>query len=71
MIYVFLCSPTNSTMFTNCCEAAILDREWKCPGCGKEVYPGKNCNEHERGRLRWSWAYRGPKIRTDEIARKS
>ncbi len=33
------CSPTNSTCFTTCCEAAILPDQRKCPDCGRFVYP--------------------------------
>jgi hypothetical protein len=51
MATVFLCSPTNSTMFTTCCEVAITDQEQQCPTCRQEVLPfGRN--------ERWSVAYR-------------
>lgn len=36
---VFLCSPTNSQMFTTCCQTAICDNQQKCPSCGEDVYP--------------------------------
>ena len=36
---VYLCSPTNSQMFTTCCKAAICDDQQKCPRCKKDVYP--------------------------------
>ncbi|MEX3914821.1 hypothetical protein AB4Y43_01050 [Paraburkholderia sp. BR10872] len=36
---VFYSSPTNSTFFTTCCQAAILDYQQKCPRCSKDVYP--------------------------------
>jgi hypothetical protein len=39
MATVFLDSPTNSTLFTTCCEVAILDSEPNCPRCGQKVYP--------------------------------
>lgn len=59
MIYVHLDSPTNSTMFTNCCGCAITDRETKCPKCKQEVYPGEGYSEHQASRARWEHAY-GP-----------
>jgi hypothetical protein len=49
---VFLCSPTNSTMFTTCCHVAILDEQTACPHCGADVTP------HGRD-ARWEKAY-GP-----------
>lgn len=49
---VFLCSPTNSAMFTTCCQVAITDREDRCSVCKKEITP--------QGRdARWEAAY-GP-----------
>ena len=39
MADVYLCSPTNSTMFTTCCRVAICDDQQKCPRCKKYVYP--------------------------------
>lgn len=60
---VFLCSPTNSTMFTTCCEVAICDYESHCPSCGEEVYPGVDATEHERRVKRWEEAY-GPHRRS-------
>jgi hypothetical protein len=57
MIYVHLDSPTNSTIFTNCCNVAINDHQDTCPGCRAEVYPGKNATDHQRGMNRWNWAY--------------
>jgi hypothetical protein len=63
LIGVFLCSPTNSSMFTNCCRVAITDREARCPVCRQEVYPGEDATEHERYRLRWEMAY-GPTRRS-------
>lgn len=59
MIGVFLCSPTNSTMFTECCKVAICDNESKCPSCRDEVYPGEAATDHERNMRRWEYAY-GP-----------
>ena len=59
MIGVFLCSPTNSTMFTNCCQVAICDDQGLCPRCEKEVYPGLDASSHSRGVSRWEMAY-GP-----------
>jgi len=47
---VFLCSPYNSTMFTTCCQVAILDDQIHCPHCRKEITP------HGR-RSRWEFAY--------------
>jgi hypothetical protein len=49
---VFLCSPTNSTMFTTCCEVAICDDQERCPRCKEIITPsGRNA--------RWDVAY-GP-----------
>lgn len=56
---VFLCSPTNSTMFTSCCHTAICDDQALCPRCGEEVYPGKDATTHQRRLSRWEMAY-GP-----------
>ena len=49
---VYLDGPTNSTMFTTCCEVAICDHQDHCPKCGKEVFPKGH-------RARWEQAY-GP-----------
>ena len=49
---VYLCSPTNSTMFTTCCHTAICDDQANCPSCGVEVLPHSS-------RGRWEYAY-GP-----------
>lgn len=57
MIYVHLDSPTNSTIFTNCCNAAITDSQVQCPSCEKEVYPGRESTERQRSMNRWNWAY--------------
>ena len=52
MSSVFLSGPTNSTMFTTCCEVAINDEQGACPRCKQDVQP--------KGRdARWSTAY-GP-----------
>lgn len=56
---VFLCSPTNSTMFTTCCEVAICDDQEKCPRCGEVITPRSR-------NARWEHAY-GP-IRRGERA---
>lgn len=47
---VYLCSPTNSTMFTTCCQVAICDDQKRCPKCKAEIYP-------ETPRGRWEHAY--------------
>lgn len=39
MIYVHLANRYNSTIFTNCCQVAILPSEAYCPRCEKEVFP--------------------------------
>lgn len=65
---VFLCSPTNSTMFTSCCQVAILDDEALCPHCKAEVYPGKDASTNQRRNSRWEMAY-GPTRR--ELQRRS
>jgi hypothetical protein len=52
MSTVFLCAPDNSTMFTTCCEVAILDDEKFCPKCRQDVTPTGR-------RSRWEAAY-GP-----------
>lgn len=57
MIYVRLANRYNSTIFTNCCEAAILPNEAHCPRCEKEVFPGVDATERQRDLARWSWAY--------------
>ena len=60
MSSVFLCSPTNSQMFTTCCETAICDDQERCPRCKEYVYPDdgvEKYSNHERSMRRWSWAY--------------
>ena len=68
MSSVFLCSPTNSQMFTTCCETAICDDQAKCPRCKKDVYPfyedmpDKERFEYSRHQVnmsRWNRAYKG------------
>ena len=43
---VYYDSPTNSTLFTTCCDAAITDRESSCPACGFEVDPSSPGSRH-------------------------
>lgn len=57
MIYVHLIGNANSTIFTNCCEAAILPQQTHCPVCKQEIYPGVNQTDHQRDTARWTWAY--------------
>lgn len=52
MATVFLDGPNNSTLFTTCCDVAILDHQGNCPQCGQDVQP-KTRTE------RWETAY-GP-----------
>lgn len=54
MSTVFLCSPTNSQMFTTCCEVAICDDETKCPRCRQDVTPTSRAGRWEAayGRIR-------------------
>lgn len=56
--WVFLSNRGNSTMFTTCCEVAILDRQKQCPKCQKYVYGHDSINEHQRGIKRWQYAYK-------------
>ena len=55
---LYLCSPTNSTMFTRCCNVAVNDNETVCPRCKATVDPPP-------GRYRWSTVYSeyGTKVR--------
>ena len=55
---VHYCSPTNSTLFTDCCNCAVVEEE-KCPSCGARVVPESNRGRHsmamskqKRGRFR-------------------
>lgn len=50
MATVYLDSPTNSTMFTTCCNVAICDDQACCPQCGQGVEP-------QGGPARWRAAY--------------
>ena len=52
-------SGTNSTMFTDCCGVAICEDQAKCPVCDKEVIGCDAETPHERGRIRWDYAYQG------------
>lgn len=53
--YVYLSSPTNSTMFTTCCDTAICDDQTECPRCGKLVYGWDSDNIRQ---ARWKYAYK-------------
>ena len=55
---VYLCSPTNSTMFTTCCDVAICNDEKACPSCKENVYGHDQPNDHKRGMIRWSYAFK-------------
>lgn len=59
MSTVQLCGPTNSTMFTTCCNVAILDHQGKCPQCREDVVPFNPESEYRTRRARWEKAY-GP-----------
>jgi hypothetical protein len=50
MSTVYLDGPSNSQMFTTCCDVAITDREDKCPRCRQLVEPSGHG-------ARWSRAY--------------
>ena len=52
MASVYLDNPTNSTLFTTCCNVAICDHQERCPRCKQDVNP-------KGGRARWEAAY-GP-----------
>ena len=54
---VYLCSPTNSQMFTTCCNTAICEDEKNCPACGKPVLGHDESSNHQRGVRRWRYAY--------------
>ena len=62
---VMLSGPNNSTMFTTCCETAILETQRCCPRCKKPVYPysdfnsGADYTNQQVHRMRWQWAF-GP-----------
>ena len=55
---VFLCSPTNSTMFTTCCECAICNDETRCPNCRALVVGHDESTDHARGLKRWRIAFK-------------
>jgi hypothetical protein len=59
LIPVRLSGPYNSTMFTACCDTAILEDEANCQKCKREVYPGKDKTPYWRGRMRWEQARKG------------
>lgn len=48
---------TNSTHFTECCETAICDDQRRCPGCRSLVIGHDAESDHERGVIRWEFAY--------------
>jgi hypothetical protein len=50
------CCSTNSTMFTNCCDAAIM-YERACPACGKLIIGHEAETDHERFIIRWISLY--------------
>lgn len=54
---VYLCSPTNSQMFTKCCGTAICNDQKRCPGCGSLIYGWDARSDNERGLMRWRRAY--------------
>jgi hypothetical protein len=67
MSRVFLCSPTNSQMFTTCCETAICSNQQKCPSCKQYVYPFDDgmtdkerdaISNHKTETMRWSMAFK-------------
>jgi len=49
---------TNSTMFTQCCGAAITDDQQCCPVCGRKVVGYDQAPGTERERVRWKNATR-------------
>lgn len=55
---VYLCSPTNSTMFTECCDVAICDSEGSCPKCGREIIGHAEEADHKTHKTRWNYAYK-------------
>ena len=54
-IGVFHCSPTNSTPFTKCCDAAITEREECCPSCGLYVI---GWDSYYKDNIRFRYAFR-------------
>jgi len=59
--YVYLCSATNSQMFTTCCNVAICSDQKKCPKCGNLVLGYDEKSDHLRGVARWRYAYKRSK----------
>jgi len=55
-VYPLAPEGTNSTMFTSCCGTAICDSEGQCPRCKKNVIGWDAETNHDRGRIRWSYA---------------
>lgn len=49
---------TNSTMFTECCQAAICDGQLRCPRCGGDVIGFDATSDGERRKIRWRNATR-------------
>jgi len=52
---------TNSTIFTQCCGAAICDDELYCPTCKRPVIGIDAETDHERGKIRWraaTWSWK-------------
>lgn len=46
----------NSTMFTECCDVAILPHQTKCPSCGTLIV-GHDCKDDNETRVkRWNYA---------------
>ena len=39
-------SPTNSTLFSTCCNCAVCDVETACPVCGEEISPSDARSRH-------------------------
>jgi len=65
-------SPTNSTLFTDCCSVAVCDDETCCPVCGSEVYP-KDPRSRHREALRQQMgagAYAEHRKRMDQLIRE-
>jgi len=58
IIGVFLCSSTNSTMFTECCNIAICNDQINCPKCQSNVIGYDAENNHNRGMIRWKYAFK-------------
>lgn len=40
------CSTTNSTLFCQACDCAVMDSESNCPGCKREVFPASPAERH-------------------------